>query len=560
MNKQEQSDSSDNILQPADIHQSVNTQGGTYISGSVDTVGGDFIGRDKNINVVQKIIQYINLHPAVLYLILLISFFTLVTVTFVLYYIIPTPIPMRMTGDFRIAVASFVTIGDSDNSQLTQDLNFKKEVGTELGEGFYLHLQQIFEKLNLDFAVSIWGPDQVGSVEGQNAGERANSSAQIAKKIGADVVVYGIVDVTSTTWQVTPEFYVAGENFYEAEEITGQHELGLPLFVTGQGNVVDRIEVSSELTSRTQVLSHIAIGLAYYSVHDFEKALTNFQSAEKIEGWEDNEGRQVLYLLMGNAAARAALLDQAQEAYQATIKLEPNYARGYAGLGSVAYLRSLENVNSEHFEPDLDDLDLAIKYFNQALEASNQPPTADIPTKVALGLGQVYLAQWFSGEGTLPQAIEQFELVIEYYDNGKNPHVQEFASEAYARLGLIDQQKKNIDLALQKFTTAMHLSTNPSRRGLYWATLANLYKTQGKNTESADANRSAIEQYQMALSLTVQDKQLAVYWVAIATRYEHLGETSEAIKALENAVNLLPKESEERTRYQSYIKELRLLR
>lgn len=329
-----------------------------------------------------------------------------------LYMTLRTSAPKQMPGtDLRIAVAGFSERGHSDLG-----------MGTEFAEGIQLRLQKSFEELNPNFTVTVWGPAQVGTIEGENANERAISAEQISEKIDADLVVYGTVETEDSSWLLAPEFYVSAKNFYEAEEITGQHELGTPLPIIGQGNIADRIGVSGELTSRTQALAQISIGLAYYSIENFETALANFQSAEEIEGWEDSEGREILYLLAGNAAIKTNNLELADSYYQKAISINSEYARGYLGVANVYYRLALkpfeENLNPADIDHEL--LNMALETLQKASRATNQPPRSDISTKIHFELGQIYLMQVYSGQETsFASAIEEFEAVIADYANGK---------------------------------------------------------------------------------------------------------------------------------------------
>ncbi len=384
----------------------------------------------------------------------------IITTAFVLYMTLRTPSPKQMTGDFRIAVAGFSERGQSNLG-----------VGTEFAEGIQLRLQKIFEELNPNFTVTVWGPAQVGIIEGTNANERAISAEQISEKIDADLVVYGTVETEDSIWLLAPEFYVPAKNFYEAEEITGQHELGSPLTIIGQGNVADRIEVSGELTSRTQALAQIAIGLAYYSIENFETALANFQSAEEIEGWEDGEGREVLYLLAGNAAIKANNLELADSYYQKAISINSEYARGYLGVANVYYRLALKPFEETMNPTDIDHelLNMALETLEQASKATNQPPRSDISTKIHFELGQIYLMQVYSGQETsFASAIKEFEAVIADYADGKNPRIQERAAESHARLGLIYELSDYTDLAVKEYQLATSLLTRSSERRIYY--------------------------------------------------------------------------------------------
>jgi len=367
----------------------------------------------------------------------------------------------RMTGDFRIAVAGFVQNGQSDDPG----------IGAGLAQGLYLRLVQTYNEIDPGFTVTIWGPDQIGMIKGQNRDERADSAAQIAKKVGADVVVYGMIDIGDVICQVSPEFYVSIGNFYQAGEITGQHELGEPIIIAGRGNIADRIEVSSELTSRVQALSCITVGLAYYSIQDFSEALDSFRLAEDIEGWGDGEGRQVLYLLIGNAAIKSDDFGTAEVYYRRSLELDPAYARGYLGLADLYYRRALQPFEEtmDPAETDLGLISLAIATYEQATRIARQPPLADISTKAHFGLGQSYFMRVYAGEErAFDPAIAEFKAVIEEYAGGSNPRVTELAAESHARLGLIYDLSGRPDLAVESYqTAALLLRDNPDRRYLY---------------------------------------------------------------------------------------------
>ncbi len=437
-NQDSLSESSPHISE--DIHQELDNSG--HIFGNIYQIGRLVVNRVST----SKYLKYGQILLGIL----------IIITAFVLYIALRPSLPKQMTGNFRIAVAGFSESGQSDS-----------DMGMEFAEEIQLRLQKKFEELNSDFTVTVWGPIQVGTIEGGNASERAISAEQISEKIDADLIVYGTVEAEDSIWLLSPEFYVPAKNFYEAEEITGQHELGTPLVIMGQGNVADRIEVSGELTSRTQALAQIAIGLAYYSTENFEVALINFQLAEEVEGWEDSEGREVLYLLAGNAALKADDLALSNNYYQKAITVNPEYARGYLGIANVHYRLSLKPFEETMNPADIDHelLARALDALERASKATNQPPLSDIPTKIHFELGQIYLMQVYSGQETsFSTAIKEFEAVIEDYADGNNPRIQERAAESHARLGLI----YDTDLAIKEYQLATSLLTSSSERHKYY--------------------------------------------------------------------------------------------
>ena len=326
-------------------------------------------------------------------------------------------------------------------------------------------------QLSPGFTVTIWSPDKVGNVKGNNAEERALSAENIAEKIGADVIVYGFIDTSQPIWQVTPEFYVTSNNFYEAEEITGQHQLGSPFSLVGQGTLIGRVDLSNKFDARAQAISRITVGLAYYSLHDYQKALETFQSAENISGWDENQGKAVLYLLEGNAALADNSLDAALLYLNKSLAIDPEYARPLISLGGVYYLQALQpfDKSQKPADTDLTLINKAIAEYNQAVLAKDQPALSDINAKVSFGLGQCYLMQVYSGNKTsLNPAIDKFKFVIDDYDNGANPRIREITAESHARLGLIYSLSGYPANAVQEYQLAANLLyDNPDRQKLY---------------------------------------------------------------------------------------------
>lgn len=364
-----------------------------------------------------------------------------------------------MSGDLRIAVAGF---GQEE-----------EKLGTQLANGVHLDLTRSFDSLELEIGTVIWGPEQVGSVFGSNFEERALSAASLAEKIKADIVVYGVIEGNNPGWSMIPEFYLSPDKFYDAVELTGPHLLGKSIHLEGGDSIADRISVSDELSARTEVLSYILIGLSYYSPPhvEYETALGYFQEAESIPLWKENEGLEVIYLLMGNAASKQEKLGLAQAYYEKSIELDPEYSRGYLGLGDVYYRSSLElfdkTKNPESIDPDL--LTLAIENYTSGLSSDDQPQFADVPTKVHFGLGQCYLAKTYSsGNDNYTSAENQFMAVIQDYGNGENARVRVIAAESHARLGLIYSLIDQTEEARDEYMLAISLLPDvPDRRALF---------------------------------------------------------------------------------------------
>ncbi len=379
-----------------------------------------------------------------------------------------TPVP-TMQGNIRVAVAGFSTGGSIELENMANDL----------GEEVFYKLEKIFGVLELDFTITVWGPKLVGQVEGDSVQEREDSAQTIADRVNANVVIYGIVEFEDSVWSVQPEFYILrsftdedsiNKNpFADADEIAGSYKLGSPFYLQTQDLLF--VEAGNIFASRSTILSTIIVGLWYYTERMYESALAYFQTIDNDILWKNTQGREILYLFIGNCQGRLNKLVLAQEAFETSISIDNEYARAYVGLANIYYLRALQPVsNTQEFAKiDLILLEKSEKTYKKALNSSNQPSLADIKAKVHFGLGQVHLAKSLADSTvTVQQAITEFMTVIDIYANGENPRIEELASESYARLGLIYEAAEKYEQAVNAYEQASEvLSHNKEKQKIY---------------------------------------------------------------------------------------------
>jgi tetratricopeptide (TPR) repeat protein len=373
-----------------------------------------------------------------------------------------------MTGDFNVAVAGFAVTGNPEEN----------EIGTTLAENVFLHLNEnlneIAPELKQDisqFKIQVWAPEKIGGIRGNNREERADAARKLAQQIHADIIIYGVVDTTQSTWKVTPEFYLYDRSFYEAQEITGQHDMGTPFSIPGQNNTATRIAFSNQISARTKVLSVMAVGLSFYAENQLKSALSVLQTAENAENFGKEQGKEILYLLLGNTAAKLSQFPEAEQYYQKSLAIDPEYARAQIGMGSVNYIKALTPFQLSLKPGDIDNnlIDTSIKWYQNALQARNIPALANVETKVHFGLGQCYLLKVYSEkEQWFDPAIAEFQAVVQEYGNGKNIYVKELAAEAHARLGLIYALSGDPKAAIQEYEEAVKLLDEyPDRKNMY---------------------------------------------------------------------------------------------
>lgn len=401
----------------------------------------------------------------------------------VLLHSLKSPSFERMPGYFNIAVSDFVVInGDKKTEMQSMSLAnaISEQIQSQISDGY----------VGGELPVTVWGPAQIEKVNGSTQSERAQQAEKLAELIGADIVVCGVIDNTNIPWNLTIEFYISPLSFYEADDMfigaeSGYYQLGEPIALAGLDSTAERIQIGTAISSRINVLSQIVLGLAYYlpPTPDYQNALSVFDNVLHTltlnSQFIDKQSLKVVYVIAGNVAGRATVDDfdndtlaLSEAYYRDALDVDPQYARAYIGLGSVYYLQAIEKFSRTKKIEDIDvkNLEEAHVYYQMAVEALNQPLLADIDVKYHFGVGQVYLLQWMVGDVSKgDMAIQEFEEIIRKYETTHNFRIQEMASEAHARLGLIYSSSTNPDLLLaaEEYKKAAELARNLERRELF---------------------------------------------------------------------------------------------
>ena len=365
-----------------------------------------------------------------------------------------------MTGEFRIAIASFAESG--------KDL--PESIGYTVADGVNIRLTDDLQEITVGPKVEIWGPDRVGTIAGNTAKIRAENAEKLAVQIHAHMILYGVVEETSNGMLVTPEFYLDTQGFHESSEVIGQYELGSPFPLPGADNPAWAYDFDKQMQTRSDIISSLAVAMSFFAVHEYDKSLEVLQSIETIGGWQDDRGKEVLYALMGFAAGKAKDYDLAESALEKAIQVNPDYARPYIGMANLYYVRALEPFDVSKDPNDVDQtlLGNCFKYLELAVQAPEKPPLADVDTKIHFARGQCYWLKTYTGK--LPDfnaAVDEFQQVIAAYNEGANPRVRELAAESHARIGLIYNLTGSTSAAEQYQMAADLLVDFPDRRELY---------------------------------------------------------------------------------------------
>jgi tetratricopeptide (TPR) repeat protein len=381
---------------------------------------------------------------------------------------------------FNVAVAEFAA-ADGASASTANDLSVRL---FEQLEGALVELQ----------FTDVWGPEQAGRVDGTTAEERAENAEDLADRINADVVVFGVLQGELGNGEFLPEFFINDRQLSGASELTGPYTLGDGDPFDSSLDAVD--ELQAQLAGRANGLAQFVIGLSAYSRNAYDRALPRLEQALSVSGWSDEDGKEVLWLFLGNTHGRLLDYDSAGDAFEEALRIEPDYARALIGRADITFQRSRGGC----FPPaDPAGLQLAADQFRSALEAPDPPPLADIAVKGAYGLGRVFLCEQVGGIDTEPAAA-QFEQVIDAFDRGDEAtqrRLAELASESHANLGVVFATVNPVDLdrAIEEYQEGIDLSDDDERKAVFLGNQADAYRRAG----DCDAAKAALNE---ALDLT----------------------------------------------------------
>lgn len=415
------------------------------------------------------------------------------------------PYPLREDPSFNVAMLEFSMVDEAGRRTGGED-------GRKVAQDLYRRLTASIDELNLPLSYDLGSAPYPCPIRGDSPEEIAKEAEQFAHKVRADILIYGLIIDHGEYGEINPEFYVNYEGFLQGIEVVGEHQIGKPLRVDLPIQEADlELGRNKALKARNTALVNLVIGLAEYSLDDYDAALEHFKAAEAEAGWLKSQGKEIVYLMIGNAymsmadqvfilpeeaqdETRNAFLDQAQAAYEQALAINPQYARGQLGMASILYLWALGPLDGGEY--DLGMLNQAEQQYSDLLSWSDIPVSAHIPAKVHFGLGQIYMVRGDyalkvmkeNDSGRLPaglipaeeafsRAAEEFEQVIDLRESGEVA-LDDLASQAYARLGMIDRMNGDFDGAVEKIKKAIELAS-PYYEVRFYALLGDTYRLAG---------------------------------------------------------------------------------
>lgn len=446
-----------------DPQQPSSTESVTNISGGVDldaqrdvNIGGDVVGRDKITEIVEgdkvagdKIVEQqitatgrsiaigklnvplvpliaaLGLGLAALLLIVFISSSTQQQVQ----QILPTPTPVKMTGDFNVLVAEFGEESADGTLQST-------DRGRQLSKTVFETLQAQKDDLpDATIRTAIELRHTAAPLGKPITDETA--AQQAAVQVGAQMVIYGTIDPRG---DFTPNFYVAPEVRGNIMGLnTGTFQFGDEPIQFGSGA---QFNANADLRTRSSALMYIITGLTYDLFGRVEQSLEIYQQAqEQLKAWpEKGQGKEILYFFLGQAAFfkqfnvaaedAPALNDQAQAAFERALNSNPAYTRAMIGLGGVFNTR-IQRLDATAKALGSSDLSEMFAWYDKALAQARQDGDAFMEQMANFSLAGAYYLQGvaFRFSGETANAVASFAAAVQHLD----PAEQYFADTARQR-------------------------------------------------------------------------------------------------------------------------------
>ena len=373
--------------------------------------------------------------------------------------------------------------------------------GYALADFLYQRFVPALEDLKLEVPYEIRSPGLACQLPGRNAEFRGQAARDYARRIGADILIYGVITDTQKADRMALAFNVDYRGYDNADEIAGPFALGGSLPVTLPFNPQELlvIEHPPQLV-RMNVLAELVVGLSYLRADNPEKALTYFEAATADPHWPSVDGKEFAYLLEGHALMRQASVTGAADAirdslaaYEAALTVRPDYSRAQLGrAGALAMLSVAERGADGARRLDRDLLVQAEAAYRAVLADPSHLSLGDLST-AHTGLGYVYVTSGLYGQPKdFDQARAELSNVIQAYEGG-DESIARNAGLAYGYLGLLARSDGDNDSASKYYREAADLVA-PVSRAYYLFRLGELACQQGDHAGAVELNARAADE------------------------------------------------------------------
>lgn len=387
--------------------------------------------------------------------------------TFYFYRTLLPPEPVHMNKLFNVAVADFGVVDGADApARASEDGQTLSDNVFEMLEARFAGIPALAGSVDLQHAY-------IRFVRGDSVAARRLAAGQLASTLGADVVIFGNLDISKTPPRLTPELYVS-PRLTGAEESTGSDVFGAPVVIRlPLANTDNRARLADAFIPRMQALTEFMFGLAFYKADLPDLALQQLTLADDVAQWTDEpgKGKEILYLWIGTTHARRAQLELpapsppcpelapdaiddlacAQAAYEKAQTLNKLFARAYIGLGNVWASRAkqtrfgAEIIDCQAYRRAMEE------YAKAARPEMQTDPAAFVDLKVKFNIGLTYATSYRNhcGEEAYARAVDFLtQAAVAYGQDTDAPVVRELGARIYYQLGLVQALAEDDPAAL----------------------------------------------------------------------------------------------------------------
>ena len=352
--------------------------------------------------------------------------------------------PARMVGDFNIAVAEFDEVSSSDHPNLASIIS----------QMLFDYLDSTYQTGEFRITIQV-EHDKIGVIHSPV------EAADLAKRVNANLVIYGTVSVLGGSASITPKFWVSDTLKNDASEMlgAGEHQLEYDFKFNGS-EVMDIVSgINTMLKQRANILVEFTQALVYRQIKDYPTALNVVnQAINEAKSYGDFKGKETLYLIAADIARLNKDLIASRQFVSESLRINPKYARAYIALGNVFY-------EQRDFVQAYQNYDHAIKLKD------DQPYGAHIVEKANLGLGNIFSYQFQSqptNSALAERALTYFSNVTDAYqqstDNTDKTSIAGLAALAYYGQGVIYQIQSEKDKARDALEHVLNISDDPILR------------------------------------------------------------------------------------------------
>jgi hypothetical protein len=413
----------------------------------------------------------------------------------------------RMSGDLNVAIAPF-----TDHGRTTSE-------GIALAQAIAGSLHRQLPPLDRSLDIKIRGPDEAWSLQDAEVAD-ARTAPTLARMVGADIMVYGDLEVTLQMTRLTPVFYLNTEKLPSASALSGRYGYGqaisMPYSIDASPQA--RAAIRDALIQRTNAYAAAFVGIGAYLTHSLKSA--NRYLLNALHSSPSEASLPLLNLLLGNVADQRGDPMTAVRYYTVASHSQATHARAEFGLAEATYRMSSYQCRAGRAQRA--GLLNARAMFGHVLRGvtgtevqSTDPP---LRAKVYFGLGQVDLCLSASHtENAWWRARQEFETVIHAYQPDL-PDLRDDVAEAYAGVGLcdltIEGTPKSYIEARVEYKAAAETTTIRSRRAYFEGVV-------GFAEESLGHYAAATHEYRRAAQLAVGSQATKIY-LRKAERVAHL--------------------------------------